>query len=148
MEENSELKVPELTCPRLNKARMICVSPKCIENAMICFQESCDSCEKSHQHCEYYRLNSLLQQIMSKRQKINPEIELAMKTMENVYDEAIERLSEDKERIRYQAEMFGFSEYEAKFMVMINDGIAADITGKLTSTIVSNIAIQHEWLAT
>lgn len=68
-------------------------------------------CEKAHPHCEYYRLNSLLQQIEAKRQKITPEIEQAMKAMENAYDEAIERLSEDKEQIRFQAEMFGFSEY-------------------------------------
>lgn len=89
-----------------------------------------------------------MEQIQAKRQKITPEIELAMKAMETAYDEAIERLSEDKEQIRYQAEMFGFSEHEAKFMVMINDGIANEITGKLTAQIVSDIGIQHEWLAT
>ena len=39
--------------------------------------------------------------------------------------------------------MFGFSEHEAKFMVMINDGISNEITGKLTAEIVANIGIQH-----
>ena len=36
---------------------------------------------------------------------------MAIKAMEKVYDEAIERLSEDKENIRAQMEMFGYNEF-------------------------------------
>ena len=65
----------------------------------MCFEESCDRCEPDHRQCECYRADSMVDQLVAKRKKITAEVEKTIKTMEKVYDEAIERLSEDKEQL-------------------------------------------------
>ena len=45
-------------------------------------------------------------------------------------------------------ELFGYNEYEAKFMRMIEDGLAREINGSLTNDIINNLPVQNEFLAT
>ena len=64
----------------------------------------------------------MIDQLVAKRKRITTEVEKTIKTMEKVYDQAIERLSQDKEQLEQQMQLFGLNEHEAKFMRMIEDG--------------------------
>ena len=68
--------------------------------------------------------------------------------MQKAYDEAIDRLSSDKDFIISQMDMFGYNEHEVNFMELVNDGLSTDLTGDLCSKVMSEIAVKKEWLAT
>jgi uncharacterized protein YaiL (DUF2058 family) len=90
----------------------------------------------------------MVDQLVAKRKKITAEVEKTIKTMEKVYDEAIERLSQDKEQLEQQMQLFGLNEHEAKFMRMIEDGCLSEVKGNLTSKVVQGVSLENEFTAT
>ena len=87
------------------------------------------------------RFDVILENVYKKKQQLTPEILAGIKTMENAYDEAIDRLSKDKEYITSQMEYFGYNEHEVEFIQLLKDGLASEITGTLNSKIISNIGV-------
>ena len=75
---------------------MLCASGSCKINSFICLDEKCENCSTSHEECEIYKLPKVISKLNKKKQKITPQIEDAIKAMETVYDEAIEKLSINK----------------------------------------------------
>ena len=69
--------------------------------------------------------------------------------MEKLYDDAIERLSKDKDYIASQMDLLGFNQFEVEFINMVKDGIASqEMNGKLAYNIIMNMNTKSEWLAT
>ena len=87
----------------------------------------------------------MLKKMENKKLAMDPSVQKTMRTMERIYDEAIERLSKDKEWIQDQMQYFGLSEDEAYFIRLINDNCLAEITGEIVSKLMPNIDIQNRF---
>ncbi len=139
MEEEGSIVVDNLVCPRLNKAKMICTSNSCQDNSLICHIETCEYCSSKHEECECFKIERIIKKLLAKKKKISPEIENTLKAMEKVYDEAIDRLSRDKEYLTRLAKDFGYFQEEIEFLSLINDGNHGMINGKVTSKMMETL---------
>ena len=134
-------------CKKLNPAAMICVDPKCTNSAPCCFRPDCQDCDRDHQTCKMIRFTEILKRIQSKKQPINEEILKGIRAMEKIYDEAIDKLSKDKDYMVSQTEMMGYNEQEVEFITLLNDGLAGDLTGALNAKILSHTNENVKWEA-
>lgn len=62
--------------------------------------------------CKQIFINAFVNQIIKKKQQITPVIEEAIQSLENLYDDIIERLSDDKNHVLDQIGLLGLSKEE------------------------------------
>ena len=59
--------------------------------------------------------------------------------MEKIYDDAIERLSQDRESLKDQLEMYGYFNPEIDFLRMLDNGELKDIRGEMIFNILGHL---------
>ena len=68
---------------------------------------------------------------MSKRKEATVPVKQAIALVEKFYDELIEKLSQDKEKVMLKFELFGLEENSADLHQIINSGRAMELSSKL-----------------
>ena len=87
----------------------MCVSENCGQNSIICFDENCSVCIKSHQSCELSRVNHFVNRITEKRERAIPGKQAFVDKYNNIYDELIEQLSKDRDEFLEESYFIGLT---------------------------------------
>ena len=90
----------------------MCISPDCRDPVIVCADDDCEVCTKKHLDCKQIFVNSFVKEIIKKKQEITPVIEEAIQALETLYDDIIERLSDDKNHVLDQIGLLGLSKEE------------------------------------
>ena len=61
----------------------------------MCTDEEC-KCQADHENCEIFKFESLIRKIEEKKKPLSSEVKSVFATIDKIYDDAIERVSQEK----------------------------------------------------
>ena len=133
-----------LKCSQGNIARLLCCSPNCEKSALVCRKKQCECLENEHGKCDFIYTQGIIEDIQAKKIEIPEDVVKAIDKVDKIYDQAIDKLSMDREAMQKWKENYGLSIEEIEFLEMVDNNEPGSITGQLVSGVKDAYLVEYQ----